>query len=176
MHKQKGVDILLNAFKMYASLDKNAFLVFVGDGDGKYVNQVKMSVKKNNLENKVLFTGWLDGKDKLSAFVDSNVFVLSSYFENFGMSVIEAMACGVPVIVSNKVGICSEVEKYNAGMVVELNPIALCESIQRVLFDKEYASGLSCNAFMLVNDRYDINKVASMMIREYEKILIRFKQ
>ena len=64
------------------------------------------------------FTGMLLGEEKLAVLRDAQMFVLSSYSENFGIAVIEAMACGLPVVISDQVNIWREVDAAGAGLVV----------------------------------------------------------
>ena len=94
-------------------------MVLAGSGQDHYknnliaiVNQYNMNyidfeysthnTRLNDTDISVTFTGYLDDIQKREALVDSTVFVLSSYSENFGMSVVEAMACGTPVVISKQ--------------------------------------------------------------------------
>ena len=113
----------------------NVHLIIAGNDEDEYGKNIKNKLSKNNIkyidyiqysDNTILnnhkdfcvtFTGFLDFNSKLEALVDSDLFVLPSYSENFGMSVIEAMLCGTPVIISDKVGISDEVRKNEAGII-----------------------------------------------------------
>jgi glycosyltransferase involved in cell wall biosynthesis len=184
----KGLDILVKAFAMLAKERKDTHLLIVGDDDGDgYENKVKGWIREyglnywdyglghkgleKNKDIKVTFTGALNGREKFEAFAGSDLFVLPSYSENFGMAVVEAMACGIPVVISNKVGIYKEVEKNNAGIIVETNPESLLKGIKTILDNEKRKKEIAENGERLVKEYYDINKVADMMIKVYEEIL-----
>ncbi len=167
---KKGLDILAQAFGILSKQFQDLFLVIVGP-DNNYREKLEIILRKQGVIEKVVFTGLLDGDNKLEAYVDAEVFVLSSYSENFGMTVIEAMACGTPVVISNMVGIHREVNKNNAGIVTENSVESLVNAIKLLLDKKELRMEYSENGKKFVNQYYDIEKVADMMITEYENIL-----
>ena len=171
IHKQKGIDLLIEAFKLISNKYKDLYLIIAGPDSIGYKKEVERFLAGNNLLNKVVFTGMLSGKDKLAAYVDAEMFVLPSYFENFGMSVIEAMACGIPVIVSNRVGIYKEIEASNAGIVVDLQPENLYKEIKNLLENPNLEYKVSTNGKQLVKEKYDIYNVAVMMYDAYKKII-----
>ncbi|MEO0166093.1 MAG: glycosyltransferase [candidate division WOR-3 bacterium] len=119
----------------------------------------------------VTFTGMLTGSDKLEILSAADIFVLPSYSENFGMSVIEAMACGIPVVISNKVGIYREVEKNSAGIVVDANTESIYKGIKILLEDPKLRRDVAINGRKLVEKHYDIEKIAMRMIEVYNEIL-----
>jgi glycosyltransferase involved in cell wall biosynthesis len=194
---KKGLDILIEAYALLSRERDDVHLLIAGNDDEGYGKNVKKLIRDNRLryidcqqadsesngselgkidlkeigDRKVTFTGMLKGEEKFEALSGSDVFVLPSYSENFGMAVIEAMACGVPVVISNKVGIHREVESCRAGIVVENDLKNLYESIKILLDNESLREEITRNAFRLVRDHYDINKVADMMINSYEGIL-----
>ena len=120
-HK-KGLDRLLPAIGTLAMGRDNFALVIAGSGEREYEDQVHDLVLAHGLQEKVIFTGFVQGQDKMDLLRDADVFVLPSYDENFGLAVIEAMAVGAPVVISNNVGIHHKVTQYGAGLVTS------CES------------------------------------------------
>ena len=112
---KKNVEVLIDAFE---SLKDDALrLVIAGDGSRDYVASLKQRACRSE---KIIFTGWVDGEQKEALLRDASLFVLPSSQENFGLSVIEAMARGVPVLVSPHVNLAHEIEAANAGWVVDL--------------------------------------------------------
>ena len=103
--KKKGLDILVNAFHKLTQSYKDIYLVIVGPDNEGYASTIKKMLEEQGIANQTIFTGMLSGDERFASLVDCELFVLSSYSENFGMSVVEAMACGVPVVISNNVGI-----------------------------------------------------------------------
>ena len=168
----KGLDILIPAFARLYKENKNYHLLIAGkdDGDG-YEKKVRQWVNEYDLNDAVTFTGLLTGKDKLMAFYGSDVFVLPSYSENFGVAIIEAMACGVPVVVSDKVGIVEEINKYNAGIIVKTNINDLYNSIKEVVLNPDKSKKMTLNAKKMVYELFDINNIADKMIEMYKEVI-----
>ena len=75
----------------------------------------------------------LQGEDKLAAFADATLFLLPSYSENFGIAVVEAMACGVPVLISDRVNIWREVVADGAGLAAPRDAAAFAREITAML-------------------------------------------
>ncbi len=115
---KKGLNILVNAFAAIARDQDDVHLLIAGPNDTGYGKKVSRWLKKENVYTKTTLAGMLQGEEKLEAFHISSVFVLPSYSENFGIAVLEAMACGLPVIVSDKVNLRPEVVASKAGEVV----------------------------------------------------------
>jgi len=168
----KGLDILIPAFAKLYEENKNYHLLIVGkdDGDG-YENKVRQWVDDYKLSYAVTFTGLLTGKDKLMAFYGSDIFVLPSYSENFGVAVVEAMACGIPIVVSDKVGISREIKQYNAGTIVKTDIDDVYNGIKNVFQNLDKAKEMALNGKKMVHNLYDINKVADKMIKMYEEAI-----
>ncbi len=170
VNKQKGLLFLIKAFQKLINEFKDLYLVIAGPDDG-FQPYLESEIRRLNLEKRVLFTGMLSGKDKLSAYIDAEIFILPSYFENFSMSTTEAMACGLPVIISNKVGIYKEIKESQAGIVSEVEAESIYQSIINLLHNPEQISLLRNNAKKLIKEKYDINNVADMMINAYTEII-----
>jgi len=168
---KKGLDLLVKAYSVLAKERDDVHLLIVGNDEGGYGEKVKRWIKDKGIMKRVTFTGMLIEKDKMEAYAGSDIFVLPSYSENFGMVAIEAMACGIPVVISNQVGIYQEVGKKKAGIVVETNPESLLEGIRTVLDNNELRAEIAINGKKLVRESYDIDKVADMMIDAYEEII-----
>lgn len=168
---KKGLDILIKAYSKLTESRDDLHLLIVGNDNGGYKKRVMSWINGCGIDHKVTFTGMLKGSDKLAVLAGSDIFVLPSYSENFGMAVVEAMASGLPVVISNKVGIYREVEKHKAGVVVECEPESLYRGIKYVLGDENFAKELSINGRRLAENYYGINKVADMMIDAYGRTL-----
>lgn len=169
---KKGLDILVDAYDKLRAIRQDVHLLIAGgdDGDG-YANTVKLWVQERGLSECVTFAGRLDGKDKNDALAASDIFIMPSYSENFGMSAVEAMVAGVPVIISDKVGICKEVETHRAGMIVKTEPQDILRGIEAVLGDPNMAADMVNNARSLVSEYYDIHKTADSMLELYKSVL-----
>jgi glycosyltransferase involved in cell wall biosynthesis len=118
LDQKKGLDLLLRAFAHVRRDVHDAMLVIAGNGEDRFAERLKTETKRLGISNDVLWTGFLTGEVKQAAFADAVIYVLPSYSENFGIAVVEAMAAGVPVIVSDRVGIHADIAAAAAGLVV----------------------------------------------------------
>lgn len=130
---RKGADILIDAFALVCP--SSGFLIIAGpDGDAAYVAGLKKRASDRNVGSRVLFTGPLYDSAKTAVLQDATIFVLPSRYENFANVAAEAMAHGVPVIVSDACGICTLVEG-RAGLVVAPETEPLAAAISAILSD-----------------------------------------
>jgi glycosyltransferase involved in cell wall biosynthesis len=135
LHKIKGIDLLVKAFSdLVKELDKIKLMI-VGPDDG-FLPILKKHIENLKIGDKVLFTGPLYERDKLEAYVDADVYVLPSVYEIFGITVLEACACGAPVIVTDRCGIADVVDS-KVGYVVEYDKDRLRDAIFKILSDEE---------------------------------------
>jgi len=115
IHEKKGVDLLLNSIKN-TKHSKNHHVVVAGPGlETPYGISMKKIVDDNNAP--VTFVGMLSGDIKWGAFYGCEAFILPSHQENFGIAVVEALACSKPVLISNQVNIWREVKEGGGGLV-----------------------------------------------------------
>ena len=126
---KKGLDLLLPAFRLVQREQRDSILVIVGDGDPEYVSAMKALANELEIAESVVWRGFLDGHDKESIMRSADIFVLPSYSENFGVAVVEAMGAGLPVIVSDQVGIHREIAREQAGLVVHCGEEALATAL-----------------------------------------------
>ena len=119
LHEKKGCELLLEAFAaIRKSSDRALHLVMAGPcADAAYLRSLQDLAAANGGGENVTFTGMLAGTQKWGAFRAAEAFVLPSHQENFGIAVAEALACGTPVLISNKVNIWREIETEGAGYV-----------------------------------------------------------
>jgi glycosyltransferase involved in cell wall biosynthesis len=130
---RKGVDLLIEAFAQ--ACPERGRLVIVGpEGESGYVEKLRQLAREKHIEGRTVFTGSLYGDQKKAALVDSQVFVLPSRYENFANGVAEAIACGMPVIISDRCGI-QEFVAGQAGLVVPREGPALADALRQLLSD-----------------------------------------
>ena len=130
VHKIKGIDFLIKSFSKLAKEIDDVALVIAGP-DGGYGRKAKTLTKNLGLHDKVRFTGWINGKDKLSAYVDANVLIYPSIFEIFGLVPFEAIMCGTPVIVTNDCGCGELINEAKAGHTVKYGDVELLKEKMR---------------------------------------------
>lgn len=173
LHFKKGLDLLIPAFAQLQAKMPAAHLVIVGpDNDGYGIN-VRRWVSERKLQNAVHFTGPLYGSDIVQAYTDADVFVLSSYTENFGMTVVEAMACGVPVVISNQVNIHREVSGAAAGLVTNCEVGEIATALARVLQSPNERRSMGQAGRALVRRQYTWPSITKALVHEYEMVIQR---
>ena len=119
IHQKKGCDLLIQAFAKVANLDNSLHLVMAGpDETGWQKDLVELS-RNLGIENRITWTGMISGDVKWGAYHAAEAFMLPSHQENFGVVVAEALACGIPTLISNKVNIWREIETDGAGIVAD---------------------------------------------------------
>ncbi|MCM8792437.1 MAG: glycosyltransferase [Candidatus Omnitrophica bacterium] len=170
---KKGLDILVEAFSKISKQRKDVYLVIAGPDEEGYGKVVKKLIKKRNILDRVIFTGILLGDDKLSVLRDSDIFVLPSFSENFGLAVIEAMASGLPVIISDKVNIYPDIQEKNAGIVIRPEVYSLYSVLDRLLNDPELLIRIKENAKQLIQERFSIEKIIPQLIKIYREAIQR---
>jgi glycosyltransferase involved in cell wall biosynthesis len=117
VHVKKGCDLLIDAFARVQSLDPDLHLVIAGPGDEKLIEGLKTRAAQCGLTERISWLGMLTGPAKWAAFYSCEVFALPSHQENFGIAVAEALGCGLPVLISDKVNIWREIQSEAAGYV-----------------------------------------------------------
>lgn len=128
LHPKKNLDALIDAF--HSLKEQRWRLVIAGDGPVEYLSFLK---EKACGSERIVFTGWVEGRQKEALIRGASLFVLPSRQENFGLSMLEAMACGVPVLVTPQVNLAREINSAEAGWVVDCN--GLKEALAAVVHD-----------------------------------------
>ncbi len=164
--REKGIFTLLDAFEKLRKQGKDVSLVLVGEGPLK--EDLAKEVLRRKLNDRVKLAGFVDEKKLVSLYNSSDVFVLASHYEPFGMVALEAMASRIPVVVSDVGGLSEIVEDGITGVKVPASdPRALAEGILRVLDDPELAEQMTENAYRVVQERYRWDMIAEKTIEVY---------
>jgi len=151
----KGLDVLIAAFAALARERPQAVLVLVGPDTENYAATLHgLIVELGLAPDRVIFTGMLQGPDKLAVLNEADLFVLPSLTENFALAALEAMAMGCPVIVSTGVKIAPEITAAGAGLVVAPEAGELRAAMRRLLDDGQARADMGQGARRLAL-RYD---------------------
>jgi glycosyltransferase involved in cell wall biosynthesis len=134
LHPVKRVERLFDAWPAIRQRHPNARLVIAGDGEPAYV--AKLRARANSLGDSVSFVGYVEGEVKRALLHHAQLFVLPSQHENFGIAVLEALASGLPVVISPEVQLSSFVSEHSLGIVSETSAPALADAIAGALEDR----------------------------------------
>ncbi len=168
---KKGLELLLQAVKILFERWNDFILIIAGAGEDAYEDKIKGLVRDNNLAERAIFTGFVQGEEKLSLLRDSDVFVLPSYDENFGVAVAEAMASGLPVCVSKGVNISPKIKEYGAGIVTGYQPEEIASALESLLNDDSLRIEMGGNGKRLVEEVYNWRIIGQRLKELYEAIL-----
>jgi glycosyltransferase involved in cell wall biosynthesis len=168
---KKGLDLLLEAFARVRKRGADVVLVIGGSGSGQFEAVLRRQAAQLGLEGDVYWAGFLSGREKLAALADADVFILPSYSENFGVAAIEAMASGLPVIISDRVGIQREIAAAGAGVVVTCEPESVAEAVLGLVADPAFRAELGARGRRLVRDRFSVQVVTEELVRLYDRAL-----
>ncbi len=166
----KGFDTLIPAFSEVVKQEPKAALVIAGP-DGGYEKEIDFLISTFDLQKKVFFTGELDSQEKTAVLRESVFLVLPSYSENFGIVAIEAMAEGIPVVLTEGVGISSSVSLFDAGLIVKKNIEQLSGAMLSILSNPARANEMGMNGKRFVESEFSPKKIALAIKTEYEEIL-----
>jgi glycosyltransferase involved in cell wall biosynthesis len=165
---KKGLDILADAV---GRLKRDDLHLVIAGPDGGYLAETRQFVAAAGLTGRTTFPGMLTGADKLAAFADAALFLLPSYSENFGIAVVEAMACGVPVLISDQVNIWREVVADGAGRAAPCDAEAFAAAIKEMLADPPALARMGAAGRESVARRYDWASIATRLEKVYAAVL-----
>jgi len=168
---KKGLDLLVPAFSQVLQEYPGARLAIVGPDNEGYGFKVRLWCGEQGITDKVLFVDYMGPEEVKQAYVDADVFVLPSYTENFGMTVVEAMACACPVVISDQVNIWREIQEEEAGLVVGLEPREIANAICRVLADKDAAKVMGSRGRMAAEERYAWPRIVEQLTEIYQGLI-----
>lgn len=173
LHHKKGLDLLIPAFARCGVAD--AVLALVGPAVEGYLPQVQAMAREHGVRDRVVFTGMLNGMDRVEALVDADLYCLPSYQENFGIAVVEALAAGTPVVISDQVNIHHEVAAAGVGGVTPTRVEPLAEQLRQWLTDKPRRDAAAARCRSFVWDHYDWNAIAQRWAGHYDGICSRYR-
>lgn len=172
IHPRKGLDFLLEAFAQGVNGSRTAALLILAGPDGGQQGQLQAQAQRLGVAQQVWFPGYVAPQKRNLFLRSADIFSLATYpGENFGNAAVEAMLAGVPVLVSEQVGICREVAADGAGVVVPLTVEAIARALQGMLADPEGLKAMGERAAAAARRRYDLKVVAQLMATAYEDIL-----
>ena len=165
---KKGIDTLLDAF----ARTPQGYLIIAGTDDEGLSVSLKRKAELLGLADRVqIFPRTIEGADKYELFRSARLFVLASHSENFGNSVLEALAAGLPVIVTPEVGAAEIVVEAQAGLVVPRDPIALSKALEQLLNNEIEAREMGKRGPLYVRENCSWASVAGKMEALYSQCM-----
>ncbi|PKO76153.1 MAG: transferase [Betaproteobacteria bacterium HGW-Betaproteobacteria-15] len=170
IHEKKGCDLLIQAFAQIAFGNPDLHLVMAGPDQTGWASKLKIQAVSLGIADRITWLGMLQGDEKWGAYYTAEVFCLPSHQENFGITVAEALACGKPVLISNKVNIWREIEADGAGIISEDTAQATSQGLQQWLaLPTAEKAAMKLAAKNCFETRFRIDRVADSLIRILQK-------
>ena len=171
IHEIKGLDVTAEGFATLAARRDDVRLVIVGPDDG-YEAKLRQLISELGIENKVLFTGFTFGIDKVTALVDSDVVVQTSRYEQGAWAPIEGVLAGTPIVVSDNSGAGEDVIKMDAGYLAKFGDAEdLADKFEFVLNNPAEAESKTLKARQLIFDTRSMNNQISQYSEVYESAI-----
>jgi len=167
---KKGLDLLIPAFASLRSQFPSAHLILAGPDSNGYRSTAETLVKQAQCEDSITFTGMLMGDAKLAALAAAQVYTAPSYSEGFSMSVLEAMACGLPCVITTGCNF-PEAAQAQAAHVVDIDAEAIATALHHCLRHPNEAKALGDRARKLILENYTWDIIAKRMIETYQTIV-----
>ena len=167
----KGIDFLVQSFHELAKERDDTILVIAGPDDG-YRPTLEGLIKRLNLSPRVVFTGFLDGEDKLAALVDATMLVQTSIYERGPGSPFEAVLCGTPIIVTKDTGCGEMVAEADAGYLVQYGNLSeLTNTMRQILDDPAEARDKAQKGRQYIIENLSWQRIIEKYERLYESAI-----
>lgn len=168
VNKIKGVDFLVSSFDLLLRASPQTVLVIVGPDDG-YLSEVKHQVQALGIASHVRFTGYLDGDDKLQAYQAASVYVLPSAYEMFAITLLESLACGTPIIATDRCGLADFVRQNDLGSIVNYGDVdGLKNEMTRILSGPQDVQLRAGYGRRYVLDHFGWDSIADNWLKVYK--------
>jgi glycosyltransferase involved in cell wall biosynthesis len=172
IRRPKGYEYFVQAARLVIDRRPECYFLIVGEGKGELLEKLREQIAALKLEQKVLIVGFRDDVPQILRQLD--VFALSSISEGLSIATIEAMAAGLPVVVTDSGWPTEIVEHGVTGLVVPpAAPEALAEKILLLLEDRNLANTLACRAQNTVRSRFDLDMCVQNYVDLYRRCLAR---
>ena len=170
---KKGLDLLLPSLERLLEKGLDFHFVLAGGNpqDREYENRIKNQIERSILGKNTTITGFVTGEVKNSLLARADLFVLPSYYENFGIAVAEAMAAGIPVVISDRVDLHPAVAAAAAGWVTACQLEDLTNTLAMAITNPEIRQQRGKNARDLVLNQYSWSAIADQLLTVYQNLV-----
>ncbi len=171
LHPKKQLPLLFTALQQLKEKnpERDWKLDIAGDGELSYLESLKQLSTSLGISDHICWHGHVTGTAKQFLFRESDWFVLPSLSENFGISVVEALKSGTPVILTPGVAVAADVERFGAGMVCEPTIESLSACLERCLDPPD--ARMKAAAKQLAEERYTWSSISKKLVLEYERAI-----
>jgi glycosyltransferase involved in cell wall biosynthesis len=170
---KKGLDLLIPALEQLRQEKVPVHFILAGGNpqNPSYEEQVGDHLRSSNLNQHTTITGFVSGDVKAALLARSDLFVLPSYYENFGIAVAEAMGAGLPVVISDQVHIWEDIHQSESGWVTPCEVKPLTEALRQALTDADSRRQKGQNARQFAQEHYSWDAIARQTLQIYQSLL-----
>jgi glycosyltransferase involved in cell wall biosynthesis len=169
LHHKKRPDLLIEAVAQLLHDRQSVHLILAGTGDDDYTQYLQDLVISLKVQSHITFIGFVVGQDKQLLLQGADIFALLSYSENFGIAVAEALAAGMPVLITPGIQISSQVEAARAGLIVPGELEAVKTALNQLLNSSELRHQFGRNGQLLAQTAYNWSIVTEQLIQAYRE-------
>ncbi|MBW4419409.1 MAG: hormogonium polysaccharide biosynthesis glycosyltransferase HpsP [Myxacorys californica WJT36-NPBG1] len=169
---KKGLDLLIPALETLVAEGQDFQFVLAGGNpqDPDYEKEIRDRIYHSSLNARTTITGFITGGEKTNLLSAADLFVLPSYYENFGIAVAEAMSVGTPVVISDQVHIWHGIQQAEAGWISACEVSALTDALRLALRDRQELQRRGINAQRYAQENFSWAAIAHQMIHEYDRL------
>ncbi len=169
IHPKKGLNFLISAL---GKLVKYPFtFILAGSGDLIYEAEVRSLLQKSGIDSRTICPGFVEGETKNILLQGADLYALTSHSENFGVAVLEALAAGLPAMVTPGVALSAEIQRHQIGYISELDVEAIASTLETYFANPAAAFQMGRRAQQFALKNYTWQKNADNLIQIYETIL-----
>ncbi len=170
LHPVKNLEVLLDAADLLKQREMDFHLVIAGPGEPRYVNGLHQRVQRLQLQDRITFAGLVQGDAKRALLYQSQLFVLPSKHENFGLAIAEAMFCGMPVITTKNVAIWQELQQAGA-VICQPTAESIVEQVEKLQCDEPLRNQLGSRGQDYVRDWLATDRIGEQLSEMYRKAM-----
>jgi glycosyltransferase involved in cell wall biosynthesis len=168
IHPKKGLEYLIESLGKLK--EYNFALVIAGSGEPDYVNQIQDLLVAQGISDRTHLVGFVIGETKNLYLQGADLFMLTSHSENFGIAAIEALAAGMPVLITDGVAIAPMVKEKAIGYVTKLEINAIVSAIQEFFDHPQIAKQQGDRAHQYITEHYAWAKIAHNLATIYQNL------
>lgn len=169
LHPKKGLDYLVPALGKLA--DQRFTFVLAGSGSPEYEAEIAALLHSNGIRDRTYCAGFVAGESKDLLLQGADVFILTSHSENFGVAVLEAMAAGLPVVLTPGVALAAVVQEEKIGYVPELSIPAIASALEHCINNPQDAKEMGDRARQFTLKHCTWEHISLKVIRVYTAVL-----
>ncbi|MDP9171679.1 MAG: glycosyltransferase [Acidobacteriota bacterium] len=165
--EKKGIDLLLEAFALVLRELPGSRLIIAGEGPEALTATLHALADRLGIEASVTWSGFVAGEVKNKLLGEADVYVLPSYSENFGVSVVEAMAAALPVVITDRVGIHPEISHSKAGLVTTCDAPAFAQGMLTLGRNPALSCEMGAAGCLVARRDFSVAAVARRLVELY---------